>query len=47
MGHQEEVEQVMAQQFRPMLDQDLSLVFYDLTSIRVEGHSELSDDVRH
>jgi transposase len=25
----------------------LSVVFYDLTSIRVEGLSELSDDVRH
>jgi transposase len=47
IDHQEEVEEVVAQQLRPMVDQDLSLVFYDLTSIRVEGHSELSDDVRH
>lgn len=47
IDHQEEVEEVVAQQLRPMVDQDLSLVFYDLTSIRVEGHSELPDDVRH
>lgn len=45
--HQEAVEQVVAQQLRPMVDQDLSMVFYDLTTIGVEGHSELADDVRH
>ncbi len=47
MDHQEAVEDVVAQQLRPMVDQDLSLVFYDLTTIGVEGHSELDDDVRH
>lgn len=47
IDHQDEVENVVAQQLRPMVDQDLSLVFYDLTSIRVEGQSEVSDDVRH
>ena len=31
-----------------LVDPDyLSLVFYDLTTIRVEGQTELSDDVRH
>ena len=47
MDHQEAVEDVVAQQLRPMVDQDLSLVFYDLTTIGVEGHSELDGDVRH
>jgi transposase len=47
MDHQEAVEEVVAQQLRPMVDQDLSLVFYDLTTIGVEGHSELDGDVRH
>jgi transposase len=30
----------------PMLDQQLSVVFYDLTTVRVHGDSELKDDVR-
>jgi len=47
INHQEEVEEVVAQQLRPMVDQDLSLVFYDLTTIGVHGHSELTGDVRH
>lgn len=47
MDHHQAVDAVVAQQLRPMVDQDLSVVFYDLTSIRVEGLSELSDDVRH
>lgn len=47
MDHQKAVEKVVAQQLRPMVDQDLSMVFYDLTTIGVEGHTELTDDVRH
>jgi transposase len=47
MDHHQAVDAVVAQQLRPMVDQDLSVVFYDLTTIRVEGLSELSDDVRH
>ena len=47
MDHQEAVEEVVAQKLRPMVDQDLSLVFYDITTIGVEGHSELDGDVRH
>jgi transposase len=34
------------QLLRPLIDQDLSLVFYDLTTIRAAGLSEQSDDVR-
>ena len=47
MDHQEAVEEVVAQQLRPMVDQDLSLVFYDLTTIGVEGHIDLAGDVLH
>jgi transposase len=46
MDHQVAVDEVVARQLRPMVDQDLSLVFYDLTTIGVEGHSEQSVDVR-
>jgi transposase len=38
---------VVAQLLRPLIDQDLSLVFYDLTTIRAAGLSVLEDDVRH
>jgi transposase len=31
---------------RPLIDQDLSVVFYDLTTVGVEGATELPDDVR-
>lgn len=31
---------------RPLIDQELALVFYDLTTIRAEGGSDLPDDVR-
>ncbi len=47
MDHQDAVESVVAKLLKPMVDQDLSLVFYDLTTIRVEGQTELSEDVRH
>jgi transposase len=36
----------LATLMRPLIDQDLSVVFYDLTTIAVTGQSELSDDVR-
>jgi transposase len=31
---------------RPLIDQNLSVVFYDLTSVRVHGEHQLSDDIR-
>jgi hypothetical protein len=34
MDHQEAVDDVVAGLLRPLIDQDLSLVFYDLTTIR-------------
>lgn len=47
MDNQDAVEEVVAQQLRPMVDQDLSLVFYDLTTIGVNGRSEMTEDIRH
>ena len=40
------VDQVVAGLLRPMIDQDLSVVFYDLTTIRAEGLSAQTNDVR-
>lgn len=37
MDHQEAVDDVVAGLLRPLIDQDLSLVFYDLTTIRAAG----------
>ena len=44
--HQEEVDQVLASLLRPLVDQDLAVVFYDMTTIRAAGLSQQIDDVR-
>lgn len=36
----------LATLMRPLIDQDLSVVFYDLTTVAVTGQSDLEDDVR-
>ncbi len=46
MEHHEKVANVLAKLLRPLIDQDLSLVFYDLTTIRAAGLSEMDGDVR-
>lgn len=46
VDHRNEVDAVIAGLLRPLIDQDLSVVFYDMTTIRSEGLSELPDDVR-
>jgi transposase len=46
MTHQDAVDDVVARLLRPLIDQDLSLVFYDLTTIRAAGLSEQDKDVR-
>jgi transposase len=46
MNHQDAVDDAITALLRPMVDQDLSLVFYDLTTIRAAGLSEQPDDVR-
>ncbi|UTW11531.1 hypothetical protein [Marinobacterium rhizophilum] len=37
---------LLAEQLRPLVDQELSLVFYDMTKIRTEGLSEQADELR-
>jgi transposase len=36
----------LATLMRPLIDQDLSVVFYDLTTVSVAGQSDMEDDVR-
>ncbi len=44
--HQGEVDAVVAGLLRPLIDQDLSVVFYDMTTIRTEGATILRDELR-
>ena len=46
VDHQTEVDAVVANLLRPLIDQELSVVFYDMTSIRTEGTSDQEGDVR-
>lgn len=46
VDHHEAVDRVVAGLLRPMIDQDLSVMFYDLTTIRSEGLSEPDGDIR-
>ncbi|GGY05835.1 IS1634 family transposase [Paludibacterium paludis] len=44
--HREAVDGVVSELLRPLLDQDLAVVFYDMTTIRAAGLSQQQDDVR-
>ncbi len=46
MDHIDAVERAVAAQLRPLLDQSLSIVFYDLTTVRIHGEGAVADDVR-
>ena len=46
MDHQEAVDGVVAGLLRPLVDHDLSMAFYDMTTIRAEGLSTMQGDVR-
>ncbi|MCC7226168.1 MAG: IS1634 family transposase, partial [Burkholderiaceae bacterium] len=46
IDHQPAVDELVARQISPLIDQDMSLVFYDLTTIRAAGLSEQDGDVR-
>jgi transposase len=46
MENATEIEDLMAEQMRPLLDQQLSVVFYDLTTVRIHGEVRLEDDLR-
>ena len=46
MDHQQAVDDCVAQLLRPLIDEDLSVVFYALTTIRAAGLSQEDGDVR-
>lgn len=46
VAQQAGVDKVIAGMLRPLVDQDLAVVFYDMTTIRTEGLSEQVGDVR-
>jgi len=46
MDHQGVVDDCVAHLLRPLIDEELSVVFYDLTTLRIEGLSEQKDDIR-
>ncbi len=46
LDQHEAVEQTLAGLLRPLVDQDLSVVFYDMTTIRAAGLSEQAQDIR-
>ena len=44
--HSDELEAILAGLLRPFLDQELSIVFYDLTTLRLEGQSTVEGELR-
>lgn len=46
MDHAETVEEALARQIRPLVDHDLAIVFYDLTTVRIHGEGEIDEDLR-
>lgn len=44
--HSDRLGDRLAMLMRPLIDQDLSVVFYDLTTVAVTGQTDLEDDVR-
>jgi hypothetical protein len=46
MDHAEAVEGALARQIRPLVDRDLAIVFYDLTTVRIHGEGAVADDIR-
>ena len=46
MDHADRVEIELAKQLRPLVDRDLAVVFYDLTTVRIHGEAELEGDLR-
>ena len=46
MDHAEAVEETYARQMRPLVDHDLAVVFYDLTTVRIHGEGVVDDDLR-
>jgi hypothetical protein len=40
------VDTALSRQMRPLIDRELSIVFYDLTTVRIHGESDLPEDLR-
>ena len=47
MDNVDHVEAELARQIRPLVDRDLTVVFYDLTTVRIHGEGEVDDDIRN
>jgi len=46
MVQAEVVEMELAKQIRPLVDRNLTVVFYDLTTVRIHGEGEVEEDLR-
>ena len=46
IDHADRVESELARQIRPLVDHDLAIVFYDLTTVRIHGESSVDHDLR-
>jgi len=46
MDNVDRVEDELAKQIRPLVDHDLTMAFYDLTTVRIHGEAKLEDDLR-
>jgi len=46
MDHADAAESALAKQIRPLVDRDLEIVFYDLTTVRIHGEGQVADDIR-
>ena len=46
MDNADVVEEALARQFRPLVDQVPSIVFYDLTTVRIHGEGKVEADIR-
>lgn len=46
MDHADRVESELAKQIRPLVDRNLTVVFYDLTTVRIHGEGKVEQDIR-
>lgn len=46
MDYADRVESELAKQIRPLVDRNLTVVFYDLTTVRIHGEGEVEQDIR-
>ena len=46
MDQREAIQKGLSKQLLPLIDRELSVVFYDLTTIRIHGETELEGDLR-